>query len=75
MAKTPGIKYTKDAKGNNRYVTFDLKQHGETLRPMLESLGAVERVVFDEDFEKGLTIQEAIEYTTNLIKAARNGTL
>ena len=69
MAKTPGIKYTKDAKGNNRYVTFDLKQHGEALRPMLESLGAVEETEFRKAWKNALTSEEAREKTLNDVKA------
>ena len=68
MAKTPGIKYTKDAKGNNRHVTFDLKQHGEALRPMLESLGAVEETEFRKAWKNGRTHEQVVESTVKAIK-------
>lgn len=34
-----GITFEKDANGKNRFIRFDLKQHGEELRPLLEKKG------------------------------------
>jgi hypothetical protein len=45
-----GIKFIKDAKKNNRYVTIDLKKHSEAIMPVLKQLGAVKEE--DDDFEK-----------------------
>ncbi len=33
-----GVTFEKDKDGKNRYVRFDLKEHGERLRPILEEI-------------------------------------
>ena len=48
MANIAGIKFTKDAKNENRNVTIDLKKHGEIFNPVLTKAGALE----DDEFEK-----------------------
>ena len=47
MAQVAGIKFIKDANNNNRFVTIDLKKHGEMFKPLLQKVGALEN-----DFEK-----------------------
>jgi uncharacterized metal-binding protein len=48
MANVAGIKFIKDAENENRYVTIDLKKHGEVFNPILTKVGALE----DDEFEK-----------------------
>jgi hypothetical protein len=50
MPAVAGIKFIKDAKKNNRYVTIDLKKHSEAIMPVLKQLGALKEE--DDDFEK-----------------------
>jgi hypothetical protein len=61
MTKVPGVKFTKDAKKQNRYVTFDLKHHGEALKPMMEQIGAIEETEFRKEFNKGVPLEEVRE--------------
>ena len=51
MARIAGIKIEKDIKGNPRYVRFDLRKHGEIIKPYLESIGAVEDKYKDREIE------------------------
>lgn len=50
-----GITFEEDANGNVRFVRFDLEQHGELLRPILEDLGEVQP---PDGWEEALTPEE-----------------
>lgn len=50
-----GITFEKDANGRDRYVRFDLEQHGEKLLPLLEDLGVVQA---PEGWDEALTPEE-----------------
>lgn len=67
MTKVPGIKFIKDAKKRNRYITIDLKIHGEALRPILEQIGAVEESEFQKHFKDGYTSAEVKEYVMDAV--------
>lgn len=61
MARVAGIQFKDNAIGLHTHVIIDLKKHGETLKPFLEKLGAVEE---EDEFEKkwakgGYTVKES----------------
>ncbi len=60
MTAVAGVKFTKDAKKNNRYVTIDLKKHIQIMLPILKQLGAVEdeEDEFDKQWKEGITGEE-----------------
>ena len=58
MANVAGIKFTKDAKNENRYVTIDLKKHGEIFNPVLTKVGALEDDEFEKKWKKGISEEE-----------------
>ena len=65
MARIPGIKYEKDAKGNKRYVRIDLKKHDAWITPQLQQLAALNqtedeayRAEFEKKWAEGITGDE-----------------
>jgi hypothetical protein len=75
MTKVPGVKFTKDAKKQNRYVTFDLKHHGEALRPMMEEIGAIEETEFRKEFNKGGSLEDTRASMKQIIRNHFNNKL
>jgi hypothetical protein len=63
MPAVAGIKFIKDAKKNNRYVTIDLKKHSATVMPLLKQLGAVKEDEddFEKEWKKGITGEEFLK--------------
>lgn len=55
MATIAGIKFTKDAKRRNRFVTIDLKKHGDLFNPILQKVGALDSDDFEQDWKNGLS--------------------
>ena len=61
MANIAGIKFTKDAKNENRYVTIDLKKHGEIFKPVLTKVGALEDDEFEKKWAAGIAGDEVVK--------------
>lgn len=60
MARVAGIQFKDNARGLHTHVIIDLKKHGETLKPFLEKLGAVEEDEFEKKWAKGgYTVEES----------------
>ncbi len=65
MARIAGIQIEKNAKGIATHVRIDLKKHGDTIKPILQNLGAIledEAITFKKEWMAG-----GVSYT-----AARN---
>lgn len=60
-----GVTFEKDKNGENRYVRFDLNQHGERLRPILEDLGEVQP---PEGWDEALTPEEFLAAAKKMIR-------
>lgn len=60
-----GVTFEKDASGKNRFVRFDLNQHGERLRPVLEELEEEQK---PEGWEKALTPEEFLVQAKKVIR-------
>jgi len=60
-----GVTFEKDANGKNRYVRFDLNQHGELLRPILEGLGEVQP---PDGWDEALTPEEFLAEAKKMIR-------
>ncbi|MGB3453542.1 MAG: hypothetical protein WBA59_06915 [Moheibacter sp.] len=60
-----GVTFEKDKNGENRYVRFDLKQHGERLRPILEDL---EKIQLPKGWDEALTPEEFSAEAKKLIR-------
>lgn len=60
-----GVTFEQDANGKNRFVRFDLKQHGERLRPILDELEDVQPL---DGWDEALTTEEFFEEAKKLIR-------
>lgn len=64
-----GIKFEKDANGNNRYVRFDLNKYGDILRPLLKKLGVAKSdEQAPEGWEDALTSEEFFEKSKKILR-------
>ena len=75
MTDITGIAIRKNEEGKVTHITFDVDKHKEFLQPVLKDLGIIEKTRFRQDFEKGLTVEEArrdmIEHINNLYAGNR----
>jgi hypothetical protein len=56
MARIAGIQIEKNAKGIATHVRIDLKKHGDTIKPILQNLGAIsndEANSFQKEWQAG----------------------
>lgn len=60
-----GVSFEKDSKGENRYVRFDLREHGEKLRPILDDIVAENTL---EGWEEALTPDEFLAEAKKIIR-------
>lgn len=60
-----GVTFEKDANGHTRYVRFDLEEHGERLRPILEDLGGVQP---PEGWDEALTPEEFLAEAKKMLR-------
>lgn len=60
-----GVTFEKDVNGNTRFVRFDLEEHGERLRPILEDL---EEVQPPEGWDDALTSEEFFEEVKKMLR-------
>lgn len=64
-----GVIFEKDASGENRYVRFDLKQHGEKLRPILKEIEEENTL---EGWEETLSPEEFLEEAKRMLRRKFN---
>ncbi len=57
--RTSGIKFDKYANGSIKSVTFNYKQHGEIIKPILQDMGAITENDFEKECKEGYTIDES----------------
>lgn len=60
-----GVTFEKDASGKKRFVRFDLKQHGERLRPILENLRKIQP---PDGWDEALTSEEFLTEAKKMIR-------
>jgi len=60
-----GITFEKDASGKDRFVRFDLEQHGEELHPLLKKMGVVQP---PEGWDEALTSEEFLAEAKKIIR-------
>lgn len=60
-----GVTFKQDANGENRYVRFDLKGHGERLQPILDDLGMVQPL---EGWDEALTTEEFLAKAKKMLR-------
>lgn len=60
-----GVTFEKDKDGKNRYVCFDLREHGEKLRPILEEIEDKNSL---DGWDEALTPEEFFEEAKKLLR-------
>ncbi|MFA7444849.1 MAG: hypothetical protein WCY89_02800 [Flavobacteriaceae bacterium] len=63
-----GVTFEKDTNGKDRFVRFDLEQHGEELRPLLEKMGLTQPEEPLEGWDEALTPEEFLAEAKKIIR-------
>lgn len=58
MPRIAGVATQKNAKGEITHLTIDVKKHKEIVAPLLEQLGVKMKSKFEEDWERGVSLEE-----------------
>jgi len=58
MPRIAGVATQKNTKGEITHLTIDVKMHKDIVAPLLEQLGAKPKSKFEEDWERGITLEE-----------------
>ncbi len=59
MVNIAGVSTQTNKEGEITHVTFDMEKHKDTIEPLLQQLGMVEKTKFDKLREEGITIEES----------------
>ena len=59
MPRIAGVATQKNTKGEITHLTIDVKKHKDIVAPLLEQLGVKTKSKFEEDWEGGITLEEA----------------
>ena len=58
MPQVTGITTVQDAAGNITSVTINMEKHRDTVMPLLEKLGVIEKSEFDQECERAISVDE-----------------
>lgn len=72
MARIAGITTKKNVRGEITHVTFNVKKHHEAITSLLEQMGVIQKSKFMQEFEKGMTVEEARKSSHKFIKKLWN---
>ncbi len=59
MPRIAGITTKKNDRGKITHLTIDVQKHRETITPVLQQLGVIEKTQFQQEWEKGYAIEES----------------
>lgn len=68
MPRIAGVATQKNTKGEITHLTIDVKKHKDIVAPLLEQLGEKVKTKFDEDWERGITLEEARKNSHDFIR-------
>ena len=68
MTAIEGVETQTNNKGEITHLTIDVEKHKDVLAPLLEQLGIKTTSKFEEDWSRGITIEEARNQTHEFIK-------
>lgn len=57
MPRIAGVVTEKNAKGEITFVKINVKKHRDTIMPVLEKMGVVEKSEFMQEFDKGVPVK------------------
>ena len=58
MPRIAGVATQKNTKGEITHLTIDVKKHKDIVAPLLEQLGVTVKSKFEEDWERGVSLEE-----------------
>ena len=58
MPRIAGVATQKNTKGEITHLTIEVKKHKDLVAPLLEQLGVKTTSKFEEDWERGITLEE-----------------
>ena len=58
MPRIAGVATQKNTKGEITHLTIDVKKHKDIVAPLLEQLGVKTKSKFEEDWERGVSLEE-----------------
>ena len=59
MPRIAGVATQKNTKGEITHLTIDVKKHKDIVAPLMEQLAVKATSKFEEDWERGMTLEEA----------------
>ncbi len=68
MPRIAGVATQKNTKGEITHLTIDVKKHKDIVAPLLEQLGAKANSKFEEDWKRGITLEEARKNSHDFIR-------
>ena len=68
MPRIAGVATQKNTKGEITHLTIDVKKHKKMVAPLLEQLGVKAKIKFEEDWERGITLEEARKNSHDFIR-------
>ena len=67
MPRIAGVATQKNIKGEITHLTIDVKKHKDIVAPLMEQLTVKAKSKFEEDWERGITLEEARKNSHNFI--------
>ncbi len=68
MPRIAGVATQKNTKGEITHLTIDVKKHKDFVAPLLEQLGVKTKSKFEEDWERGVSLEEARKNSHDFIR-------
>ena len=68
MPRIAGVATQKNTKGEITHLTIDVKKHKDIVAPLLEQLGMKIKSKFEEDWERGISLEEARKNSHDFIR-------
>ena len=59
MPRIAGVATQKNTKGEITHLTIDVKKHKDIVAPLMEQLAVKATSKFEDDWERGITLEEA----------------
>lgn len=69
MAHVAGVTTKKNIKGEITHVTINVKKHKGVITPLLEEMGVLTKMTFEERFEKAYTVEQAKQMTLKHLRS------
>lgn len=67
MPRIAGVATQKNTKGEITHLKIDVKKHKDIVAPLMEQLTVKAKSKFEEDWERGITLEEARKNSHNFI--------